>query len=632
VGQPLADLVLDEIPQFAPSVGPGSSNVALDFTLRNASDVFSTVALNATLTSADPDLAVTLAGGTFPAMEPGATAPGDNSFLIDIGSSHPDNAYLDFALNLDDGAGHSWTVPVRLLLGQESVFVLDYSAQAGEPLLFELGHGPAVALNFATTDDSEALGGAPWTLEITDQAAVLPPAPGLSRWVLTVTNEGQAPADVLSATFTVGGVDTSADPADLPVTLQVGESITLEIPPSPDLVIDSFTTSPDPAAPGGGVTVDSLVLRNDGHPTSGPLGCIMGSSDADVSNFSVSPVTFGTPPIASAETRAADGTFSFDLDVSHVDNSPIPLTLLCTDGADTLTITFDLPVPYAHPVTESLRIDDSSLGDNNGLADPDETVSLYLTAHNDGAFDTSAPLTATYSAGAGSSALFIMGGASPLTFGSSPMATGASLESTESIELSIDPTALMGDSMVIDIVYSAGSDSWSEALVVDVTGLPWLDCPYAADAEGDNVNDAAFDISTCAYRSDGILLQVKLNSYTSFSPAQTFVDFIFYEVPALYSVESVGGNAFLESGCVFGSDITNVTVPVSVDVSSGQAAIVRVAVADLGIFGNNTQVAFGTDSCPDIYFCDYYPSTALAFNIKQGTYSCDGNSFIHLNW
>jgi hypothetical protein len=94
----------------------------------------------------------------------------------------------------------------------------------------------------------------------------------------------------------------------------------------------------------------------------------------------------------------------------------------------------------------------------------------------------------------------------------------------------------------------------------------------------------------------------------------------------------VGGNASLEDGCVFGDDITDVTVPVSVEVASGAFATARVAIDDLGILGNNTQVAFGAGSCPDIYFCDYYPSTALMFNISNGTYNCDGNSFIQLNW
>lgn len=634
VGQPLAELVLDEVPELDPSVAPGSTNVELALRLRNDSDVFASAELTATLMTSDLGITITGSGATYPAMEPGATATGDNTFLLDVAADHAGNSYLDFALNLDDGAGHTWTVPVQLLLGQESSFVLSYSAEAGHPLLFELGYGPLVAPNFGTTSDSESLAGAAWTLPITEHAVLLPPGPGPSRWALTLTNEGHVSADVHSATFTVGGVAIDADASDLPVTLQPGESVVVEIPPSPDLVVESVATSPDPAAPGGSVTVDSLVLRNDGYPTGGPMGCILGSSDPDVSNFSAAPVTFGTTPITGGESRGSDGSFAFDIAASHVDNSPVTLALLCTDGSDTLAITFDLEVPYAHPVTQSVRVDDTSTGNGDGLADPDEMVSLYLTALNDGAFDTGAPLTATYSAGTGSSAQFLLGGSGQLTFGGVPLAAGASIESDDSIELSVDLSALLGDTMVVDVVYSAGSDSWAETIVVDVTGLPWLDCPYPDDSEGDNVGGSSFDIKNCAYRSDGVLLQVKLNSYTAFSPSTAFVDFFFYEVPSLYSIESVGGNASFESGCVFGSDITTVTVPVSVDVSSGESAIARIAVDDLGIVENNTntQVAFGADPCPGIYFCDYYPSTSLTFDLKAGSYNCDGNSFIPLNW
>ena len=637
VGEALADIVLDEVPTLDPPVGPGSTNVELSLTIRNDSTEFATGPLNASLSTAATDLTITASSSTFAALDPGSTAAADNSFFFDISSGHPDNAYLDFALALDDGEGHNWTVPVRLLLGEESTFVLSYEPTVlGGPeeldLQFELGHGPIVSPNFATTSGSVALEGADWTVGVTDEAAVLAPAAGLARWYVTASNEGLISGTVASATFTVGGLEFGADSADLPVVLDPGQSVTIEIPPSPDLEVESFSTTPDPAAPGTTVVVDSVVLLNQGYTTAGPVGCVMGSSDSDVSNFSSVPVTFGSTPIAGGESRAADGSFSFDIDSGHVDNTPVSLTLLCADGADTMAFSFDLAVPYAHPVMSSLRIDDTASGDGNELADPGETVSIHLTVLNDGAFDTSAPLTASYSTGVGSTASFIMGSGGPLTFGTEPLAAGESMESSEGIQLSVDPTALLGDTMVIDVVFTAGSDSWSETITVDVTGLPWLDCPYAPDAEGDNVNDSPFDISTCSYRSDGVLLQVKVNSYTEFLPPQAFIDFFFYEVPSLYSIESVGGNASLEDGCVFGDDITDVTVPVSVEVASGAFATARVAIDDLGILGNNTQVAFGAGSCPDIYFCDYYPSTALMFNISNGTYNCDGNSFIQLNW
>ena len=633
VGEPLADLALAVTPSLDPSAAPGSTNVELSISLENQSDTYSSPALTATLTSADPGLSVTAAGGSFGAMAPGETVAGDNLFYFDIAATHPNNAYLDFALELADGEGHSWTVPVRLLLGQESDFQLDYSTASPDQVLrFELGYGPQVAPDYSVSSDSVSLAGAAWTLNVTDHAPRLPPAAGTKRWFLNLTNEGQDVATVDGLSFVVGGVTYSAEPSDVPTTLMPESALTIELPPPPVLTLESYSVNPDPAAPGGTVTLSDVTLRNDGLSTQGPLGCVLGSSDPDLSGFSTSPVTFGGTPLAAGESRAGDGSFSFDIAASHTDNSPVGLVLLCTDGADTLTPSFSLPVPYAFPTTAALRVDDSATGDDDELADPGEQVSVFLTASNSGAFDTVGPLTATYSAGTGSTASFVLGSGGPLTFGSAPLAPGASVEAAEAIELSIDASALMGDTIVLDLVFEAGSDTWLETVTLDVTGLPWIDCPETPDAIGDNVSGSPFDIAGCAFRSDGTLLQVRLDSYTTFNPAQAFVDFFFYEVPSLYSIESVGGNATLEDGCVFGNDITGLTVPVSVDVRTGTSATARLAIADLGILANNTQVAFGAGSCPDIYFCDYYPDSSLMFNIQNGSYNCDGNSFIPLNW
>ncbi|MEE2828643.1 MAG: hypothetical protein VX498_05620 [Myxococcota bacterium] len=632
IGEPLADLQLEAVSALPPGTAPDSSGVEFEVTLRNASDLYSSAALSASLTTANEHLTVTGGTANFAAMDPGATAAADSSFVFDIASSQPDNAWLDFALVLDDGASHVWTVPIRLLMGEQSTFTLDYEVLGEGPLGLELGYGPVVSPDFAISTDSDVLLGQPWTLDLTEEAAALPPGPGPARWHVKASNDGLGTASVDAITFTVGGLTYTPTAGDVPVSLDPGTSVTILVPPPPLLVVESYSTSPDPAAPGGAVSVDSLVLRNDGHPTSSSVACVMGSSDPSATGFSSTPVAFGSTPMDTGESRGAGGSFSFDIDASHVDNSDIPLTLLCTDGADTLVVGLDLAVPYAHPVTDSVRIDDSASGNGNELADAGEVVDIYLPARNDGAFATDGALTATYSIGSGSTAGFNLSGSDPLDFGSSPLGPGASIEASNAIQLALETTALLGDTMVLDLVYTAGSDSWAETLTLEVTGLDWLDCPYPDDAEGDAVNDSSFDIQSCAYRSDGTLLQVRVDSYTPFSPPQAFVDFFFYEIPSTYSIESVGGNATLESGCVFGDDITELTVPVSVDVSSGTSATARIALEDLAALGNNTQVAFGAGSCPDIYFCDAYPSTALSFNIENGTYNCDGNSFIPINW
>ena len=632
VGEPLADIALDSASELPQGTGPGSSAVELTVSVVNVSAAYGAPELSATLTTADPDITVVSAEATYAAMAPGAPASGDVPFVFDVGSAPADNSYLDFAVQLEDGAGHYWTVPVRLLMGVESTARVTYTASAD--LALELGHGPPVAPDYSVSVDvadlADSTGQLPWELNVTEQANLLPPGAGPRRWFLRATNDGTSPVTVDSFELNVGGVAHAA--ADLPGSVDAGSEVLILLPQPPLLVVDSFTSAPDPAAPGGSVSLDAVQLRNDGAATAGALTCVLGSSDPDVASVSSTPVTFGSALIPAGGTASADGSFSLEIASTHIDNSPVDLILLCSDGADTLPLSFTLDVPYAFPVLDSTRVDDdSSNGDNDGLAEPGEIVEVYLTARNDGAFATSGPLTATVAVSAASTAQFVLSSSVPLEFGASPLEPGASIESTNSFQISVDSAALMGDAMLLDVTWTSGADSWTEELLLDVTALPWLPCPEADDPEGDVQGGGEFDIRSCSYRSDGVMLEVQVESWVPYTPSTLFLDVFFYEVPGLYSVETVGGNADFEDGCVFGDDLVE-SVPIAVDLTRSPTATVRVALADMNILGNNTQVAFGAGSCPDIYFCDTYPAAALSFNIEQGSYNCAGSDFIPINW
>jgi len=629
IGEPLADLQLDSAGPLDGAVGPGSSNVELDVTIVNVSDDYGAGALTGVLSTADPQLTVSGGTQTFGAVAPGASVDSDGPFLFDVSGAHADNAYLDFALTLDDGEGHTWTIPIRLLMGEESTLVVEYDASGGAELQLELGHGPIAAPDFAVQATSVDLAGADWELTLTEQATVLPPGPGSFRWHLEATASGTTSSTLEDVVFTVGGVEYTADADDVPVELAPGESVTLQIPPPPVLIADSWGTTPDPVGPGASVALSSLLLRNDGATTAGPVGCVLGSSSSDATGFDTAPVTFGDDPIASGEAALADGEFHFDIAAGHNDDSSIPLTLLCTDGADTLTSTFELPVPYAHPVVGSIRIDDSDF-DEDGLADPGETVEVFITALNAGSVVTDGDLTVEVAQGVGSTAPDFLVGVGTRAFPGGPLDPGAEVESAGSFEIGLGEDNRLGDSVVLDLTWEAGDDTWTETLVVEVTGKPWTDCPEAPDPEGDVLNGQAFDIAGCAYRSDGEMLQVRLDSYTPFPADIAFVDFFFYEVPSLYSVETIGGVADFESGCVFGSDLEE-SEPIAVEFA-GNSITARVLLDDLAEIGGNVQVAFGAGSCPDVYFCDTYPPGALLFNIEEGQYNCDGGDFIPLNW
>jgi len=640
VGEPLADLVLEAAGPLGDDVAPGSEGVELSVTIRNDSSEFTSDELTATLVTADEDLTIVTGTATLAALGPAQSGPVSPAFVFDVEASHPDNAWLDFAVQLDDGAGHAWTVPVRLLMGEPSTVVVDYTVTGLAQLQLELGHGFPVAPNFAIAESTMTLAGAPWTFDATEEAAVLPPGPGVRRWFLRATNNSPSTGFVDAVTFTVGGVEyTAAIDALTPLEVTPGASVIVRVPEPPALVVESYTTAPDPVGPGDSVALQDLVLRNDGNDTAGPVQCVLDSGDPDASGFDGTPVAFGPDVLVRDASATAEADFSFDVAAAHNDDSSLPLTLLCIDGADTLPVEFDLPVPYAHPVFESFTItDDCAACDEDGLLDGGEQVDVRLVARNDGSLPTDGPLTATLTVGQGSTASFTIANNVTLTFGVDALEAGASLQSDNVFEVSMDPGALLGDSIVLDVQWAAGSDTWTETILLEAVGLPWLPCPEAADPMGDAVGGSDIDIAGCDYRSDRTLLQVRVNSYTPFVGSSAFIDFFFFEVPQMYSLESVSGSANLEEDCIFGDDVPaeQITVPLQVDVGVGTtySATARLAIADLSFLANNTQVAFGAGSCPGPFFCDVYPDSAFNIDLLADPvqFACDGNDFIPINW
>jgi hypothetical protein len=522
VGEPLADLALDSTSGLDAAVQPGSNGVSLEVTLINRSDEFGATDLTATLSTADPKLTIQQAEATYASLPPGGTESGSTPFVFDVASTHADNAFLDFALAVEDGAGHGWTVPIRLLMGEESSVRVDWTAGGAARLELELGYGfpqnPTFSVGVDTADQASGF----WQFTVTEHAPVLPPGPGARRWFLRASNPTDLPATLDGVEFTVGGAPFAASALDAgPLDVPPGGEVLVRIPEPPLYTVVGMDTIPDPVAPGGPVRLESLQLHNGGSASAGPVTCSMGSADDDVSNVGAAPVTFGTQPIGADEVRDADGDFTFDLAAAHVDNSPVELTLLCADGVETLAISFDVAVPYAHPVVDGFTIDDSSCPscNDNGYLDAGEQVAVRLIARNDGAFDTGGPLSATLTVGTGSTADFTMSSPSTVSFGPDPLVVGEVRESVDAFTVSLGPDALMGDSIVLDVAFASDGDAWTDGGVLEAVGLDWLPCPWDDDPQGDVLGSGVIDIKSCSYRSDTDMLQVRMESYTAFDPA-----------------------------------------------------------------------------------------------------------------
>lgn len=632
VGEPLASLELHSALPGGPTLAPGADGVELTVRVRNASAQYDAAALSATLTTADEGLTITTAAAAVPALIAGAEAAVDAPFVFDVAPSHPDNSWLDFALELRDEAGHLWTVPIRVLMGAASSFELDYSLVGGASLSFELGYGPPQAPTFSVGESSGALAGAPWQKDVTDHAAHLPPAGGPDRWFLRVTNDGVADGIVELVSFTVGG--QAHDAAGLPATVGPNEELLLFLPERSELSVESYATTPDPAAPGGSVTVTDLRLHNAGYPTSGPVSCVLDSASPAATGFSTTP-TFIGGPIGTGEGATATNPFTFDIAASHTANQPIPLVLICLDGADSWAVPFDLPVPFAHPHIVGAVLDDGD-GDWDDedaevdFADAGDTVDVWLTVENDGAFAFAGPMTATVTLGTGSTALFTLG-TTTLDFGAAVLAPGESADASGPLEVAVDPSALLGDRMVLDIQFDDGQDQWTETFVLEASGRPWTDCNSPLDAQGDHGGASVFDIKGCAYRSDGDMLQLRLDAWSPFSTPHLSLWVFFYEVPNQFTLEHVPpGAPDLEVGCVAQDQDVPTTVPVLVENLDDDSVTVRIATGDLGILADNTQVAFGTEYCTGTWWCDVYPDYAVQYS--AGSIGCNDFLYVPVFW
>jgi len=632
VGEPLADLVLDEIPTLDPTVEPGAAGITLDLVLRNESTDYPSPEVSALLTTDDPDLTITAATSTFPAIAVGETGAAADTFSFDIAATHPDNSYLDFTLHLDDGAGHLWALPIRLLMGRET-FTTVATTPADLPLELVLGHGPFALPNYSEGTTTDAADSNPWTVNLTEQAVALPPGPGPKRWFLSVSNPGNLEATLDTWTFDVE--EGTVGPDDLPITIPAGDSIVVRYPSPPILSVVDVQTTPDPAAPDTTVTIDSLTIQNDGASTVAGLDCVLDSAHPNVSGIGGGILTFGGTPVANGEQRALDQTPTFDISAAQTTDEPVDLVLLCTDGFDSLPVEFEIEVPWARPEVQGVLVDDSASacsgcsGDNDGYADPSETVAVYLTAVNAGSIALTEPLEATVTAGAGTVPFTLTNG-NNISFGSTLLQPGETASATTAFTLGVDPSALLGDRMVIDVTFTSGADTWTDEFTIDVSGIPWLACNHPDDPMGDELGGTGLDLKSCDYRSDGTMLQVRVNSWVEFDPTIQPLWVLFYEAPSEYSVEFVPpADPVLEDGCLNGEDIFPTQLPLTVDNALTTSASVRIGLADLNELGNSLQVAFAAGFC--LGFCDSYPDTAN--NWPSGSDAvCTPSQYIQINW
>ncbi len=617
VGEPMPDFVIDEITVDPDTFAPGD---VLDITISVTNlALVDSEPVTGSLVSDDVLLAQTGADVDYGVVVAGATAFGDGSLELTIDAEHADNAYLDLALRLTDG-DHIWDLPFELLMGEESYAVVDYDATASGEVILTVGYGdpdfPTFEVSAEVEDTSQ------WSETITSEADYLPPEVGEDRWWLKITNEGLYPATVSGFEIQWGGAVFTCE--ELPVTVLAQSEGVVYLPSLPVLEVAGAITSPDPVAPGDAAVELTLRVDNVGAvATAAALTGTLTSTDPHVSNITGAGIAFGADPLEPGQVVLNDTPFTFDVDVAHVDDSDLALTLELTDGVDTFELDVAVPVPHAHGVLEQLVIDDED-GNDDGVLDRGENVIVSAVLLNAGDHDIVDDLTVTITPSASSEVtLTITDGTETLAGG---LFAGQSQLLADAFELSADD-GYMGDLVVLDAEITDGTDTWTQTFEMELSARAWTAITDADDAMGD-ANGYMFDIAQIWYKTDGEVMWIKTDSHTPFDETTLWLTYAFYDVPNWWRLEfhhAFGGFRVMDDwfdGWFGGNEVTP-TLPIlyRTEQEGGTYSLLfRFLLEDLDVDGHSLRLGMHAGSCPFVYYCDTAEDDWFYLDLKNAQY------------
>jgi len=622
VGEPIARFELDEVVVDPTDFGPGDS-IDLTLTVSNVSLVDSGEVIGS-LQITDSLVSQTSPDVSYGVVAAGASSSGDGAFTVAIDAEHVDNTNLEFTLRLDDGE-HTWDLPFDLLMGEPSYADVTYAATASGELLLSVGHGDPDAPTFEESTEVDDEG--TWSVEITSQAAFLPPDVGDARWWLKLQNEGLYPAVVESFEIDWGGVLFVSTEA--PVTVLAESEEVIYLPSLPVLEAVAVATTPDPVEPGAtGVELVITVANTGTSATADVLSGTLTSGDPHVLNLSTDSVTFGADVVEPGEEVSNATAFTFDVDAAHIDDSDLEFTLQLGDGVDAYEVPVSVPVPWAHVEIEQLIIDDSS-GNGDGILDRGETVLLTAVFRNTGDHDVASSISATLSQSATSEADmtlldFVEEVAGGLVAGETAIASNA-------FQLTVD-TGYMGDLAVLDIEITDGTDTWTQTEEIEIAARAWTEISGATDAAWD-ANGYMFDIAQLWYKTDGEVLWLKTDSFTPFSTDTLWLTYAFYDVPNWWTLEfhyAFDGFRLVDDwfdGWFVGDEVEP-SLPIDWETESEAGIysfIFRILLTDMEVDGHSLRVGMHAGSCPFAYYCDTAPCTGSDSD-GDGVTDCIGAS------
>ncbi len=585
----LADLSFDWAVAPTP-IEPGGSGT-ISFTVTNTSDIAATDAI---ATVAFPEGGVTVDAESVSVGPVDANGTVVVDFAVTVDADVATNSYLPIDLGLTWGSA-SLAASDRFLVGVASIAHIDWEVGSGGALDLTLGVGDPDAPTWETEvySGTVATGTASYDVDITDQAAMLPPAPGETRWFLRGVTES---AGALGS-FTIDHDGVQYTATVLPVSTPETEFIAWL--PEPPALLLTTSTSPaelDPGTVGAAVT---LTVSNNGAATAGPVEATLISDDADVVVTDAGPLSFGT--LGSGARVAVTGG-AFDVAATHVDNAPVDLLVELTDGVETWTYPLSFAVPYPVLRITAIEIDDDG---RDGILDPDESADITFNVTNVGGETTSGSVSGVLSVEASSVAVATASTDSE-SFGTFTPGT-----TRDSREFTVDVTGgTAGDNLDLLLTLTDSSRSYEARTTLTLSEPPWQSLSTSDDDIGDAIGGSDFDIVTGRYRVVGDILQIQLVSDSVFDPSDLFIeawgtssgaDWLYYRL-VLQS-----GNVDLQ-----GYDSSVGFLPINEPtVSFPDATTVQfdLVTSEMGLFLNDLALGFGAGWCgPPEYYCDQYPN------------------------
>jgi len=287
----------------------------------------------------------------------------------------------------------------------------------------------------------------------------------------------------------------------------------LRIAPSEAELDATILANPTSGVPGGSVEL-GVTLHNLGGITASGVTASLSSADSAVTITDGS-AAFGNIVPGGSASNAADPLI-FNIAVSHIDNLPVSLSLTVTDiDGGSWVFPVSVPVPSAKLDISDFSINDSS-GDNDGNADPGESVSLGFGVMNTGALTAAGPISVTVTMDPGSTVV----GASLSPAGSSLCSSANLAAGTSAIcpsrTLAIPSGAVDGQSMVLNFAFTdADGHAWVSQKILIVGPPIYASILSAFDPQNDNGAYACDLKDVLVHVDTAQTLKVKLLFYSA---------------------------------------------------------------------------------------------------------------------